>query len=104
MPTDTGTLTIQVTVTRTNQSTDKMSAHFTTGNADNRPPTASAVSSVYHVDLNDPGFAERWRELQHAERAERRQARAEWRNDQAWERRKHQLLDAHGQANVSMHE
>ncbi len=53
---------------------------------------------VYHVDLNDPGFAERWRELQHAERAERRQARAEWRNDQAWERRKHQLLDAHGQA------
>ncbi len=53
---------------------------------------------VYYVDFNNPMFVDRWRDFQHAQRAERRQARAEARNDQAWARRKHQLLDAAGQA------
>jgi tetratricopeptide (TPR) repeat protein len=53
---------------------------------------------IYHADLSDSNLARRWRELQQAERAERRQARAEARNEHAWERRKHQLLDAHAEA------
>jgi tetratricopeptide (TPR) repeat protein len=53
---------------------------------------------MYSVDVTDPNLERRWRELQHAERAERRLARAENRNDQAWERRKERLLDAHGHA------
>lgn len=65
------------------------------------PPSPEQRDShyyVYYVDLNNPEFADRWREFQHAQRAERRQARAERQNEQAWERRKLQLLDAHTQA------
>jgi tetratricopeptide (TPR) repeat protein len=53
---------------------------------------------VYYVDFNNPMFVDRWRDFQHAQRAERRQARAEAHNERAWAQRKQQLLGASGQA------
>lgn len=46
----------------------------------------------YHFDMGDPFVARNFRELQRAERAEDRQARAERRAERAWERRRMQLL------------
>lgn len=52
---------------------------------------------VFSIDFANPDITDRWREFQQAERAERRQARAERRNISAWERRKQHLLDASAQ-------
>jgi tetratricopeptide (TPR) repeat protein len=53
---------------------------------------------IYNVDLNNPSVAQNWRELQQAQRAEQRQARAEREADRAWARRKNHLLSASEQA------
>jgi len=53
---------------------------------------------IYNVDLNNPSVAQNWRELQRAQRAEQRQARAEREADRAWARRKNHLLSASEQA------
>jgi Flp pilus assembly protein TadD len=53
---------------------------------------------VYQIDFSDPFVARNWAEFQRVQRQEARQARAEWQNDRAWEKRKQHLLGAHAQA------
>jgi len=53
---------------------------------------------VYHLNLNDPGLADKWRKLRRTERKEQREDRASRRNERNWQRRKLHLIGQNTQA------